>query len=737
MKPNYRVNFQPIQSCFRESVLIGDSITRELFNALEAKWGRPDNHEDGPAHSNLTFALQDGDTIDFIWDPYLNNTHLAALRNTKASPHAGVDQQYSPTSVVVGGGLWHARYLNESASILEKHLENLVASRRGLRPSEAIPIFLPLIQPYSASLDPERSATLTPERIRGLNEILVEVSSWSRYDVLEAVLVATQRYPSAYLDDGLHHTPIIAWMQLEVLAARMCPLSYDHTCCSKTEHQRGQLLVVTAASVTIVLIIVASLSTTAQLLPYQQPVRALVTIGAVVLYAFVTDRTIVFEKVTKLVDEQLFIAFVVLTLIAAVFTLRPTGAQSESWAADILPREQTDEWKGWMQVVILLYHYFGMSQVSWSYRLVRVLVAAYLFLTGYGHASYFLRTNDFSLRRVAPVLIRINILCCTLAFFMGTHYQFYYFPMLASIWFIVTWATVPRNAASAPVCTGLAILVSMAVTTFVHNFWLVDGFFALLYHIGMTSLDYKEFEFRVGLDLYAPYVGMILAITLALITENGIATHPDGANIRRLVCLIALLALALYLEFVTRLSSHDPATSKQVFNRYHPYISFIPILAYVALRNATPTLRRHYSCLLAWIGRHSLETFVLQHHIWLAADTHGILHLGLIDRDWDSDRSTKGSWRFWTEVFLVTVMFFWICSLTAKATAVLVDAVLGPKNAQDEKEGLIMQEPLLPGASRTWTWREQWVRYGDTSRLGMKLFAILGAMWLLNWSWPV
>jgi N-acetylneuraminate 9-O-acetyltransferase len=735
MKPNYRVNPQPIQSCFRESVLIGDSITRELFYALEAKCGRPGNHEDGPAHSNLTFALRDGDTIDFIWDPYLNRTNLGALRNAKAAPHAGVDQQYSPTSVVVGGGLWYARYLNLSAPTFETHVENLIHSRSNLRPSEAIPIFLPMIQPYSASLDPERNVTLTPERIRGLNEILVEVSSWSGYDVLNAVLVATQRYPSAYLEDGLHHDPIIAWMQLEVLTARMCPLSYDHTCCSKTEYQRGQLLVITAASIAVVLIAVASLSGHAQLMPHQQPLRAYITIGAVALYAFTADRTIIFEKVTKLVDEQLFVAFAVLAFIAAMFTLRPTGVQSEGWAADILPREQTDEWKGWMQIVILLYHYFGMSQVPWVYRLIRVLVAAYLFLTGYGHASYFLLTNDFSLRRVAAVLLRINLLCCTLAFFMGTHYQFYYFPMLASIWFVVTWATIPRNATGAPVWTGVAILVSMAFTTFFHSFWLVDGFFALLYHMGMTSLDYKEFEFRVGLDLYAPYAGMILATTLALIKEDGISVQTGRAHIRRIVWLAALFALALYLAFVKRLSSHDPATSKQVFNRSHPYISFVPILAYVALRNATPSMRRTYSTLLAWVGRHSLETFVLQYHIWLAADTHGILHLGLVDRNWDTDRSTKGSWRFWTEVLLITVVFFWVCSVTARATAVLVDAVLGPRNVEGEKEGLVLQELMARGPSRTW--RDHWVRYGDTSWLGLKLLAILAAMWLLNWCWPV
>ena len=44
---------------------------------------------------------------------------------------------------------------------------------------------------------------------------------------------------------------------------------------------------------------------------------------------------------------------------------------------------------GWMQLVILIYHMTGASQVVPLYMQMRVLVSSYLFLTGFGHLSFF------------------------------------------------------------------------------------------------------------------------------------------------------------------------------------------------------------------------------------------------------------------------------------------------------------------------------------------------------------
>ena len=44
---------------------------------------------------------------------------------------------------------------------------------------------------------------------------------------------------------------------------------------------------------------------------------------------------------------------------------------------DVLNREQTEEWKGWMQFMFLLYHYFNAEEVYNSIRVCEGKTAAF------------------------------------------------------------------------------------------------------------------------------------------------------------------------------------------------------------------------------------------------------------------------------------------------------------------------------------------------------------------------
>ena len=53
------------------------------------------------------------------------------------------------------------------------------------------------------------------------------------------------------------------------------------------------------------------------------------------------------------------------------------------------------------------------------------------------------------------------------------------------------------------------------------------------------------------------------------------------------------------------------------YNMWHPFTSFIPIVCYVILRNCTEQLRSKYLHVFTYMGRVTLETYVLQFHIWM------------------------------------------------------------------------------------------------------------------------
>lgn len=48
-------------------------------------------------------------------------------------------------------------------------------------------------------------------------------------------------------------------------------------------------------------------------------------------------------------------------------------------------------------------------------------------------------------------------------------------------------------------------------------------------------------------------------------------------------------------------------SNKEECNGIHAYISFIPIVSYITLRNMSGLLRSRYSIFFAWFGKISLE----------------------------------------------------------------------------------------------------------------------------------
>lgn len=481
-------------------------------------------------------------------------------------------------------------------------------------------------------------------------------------------------------------------------------------------------------------------------LPSNPVISALFVFGIAVVYCFYADRTQVFNKFHKQFFSSEYFWLSAVSLVLGLFSIRNSSTTSAD--QPFLSRDQTNEWKGWMQFAILIYHYTGASAQPKIYGFIRVIVAAYLFMTGFGHTVYFIKTKDYSFKRVVGVLIRLNLLSCVLPFMMGTNYLFYYFAPLCSYWFLIVYGTMRAgekyNSNTKFLLTKI-LLAAILSAVLTHFPGLLEAIFNVLGFISRTEWDVTEWRFRVSLDMWIVFVGMLVAIAFAKVNEGSYASAPWWGPAKRYAIIGSVIALPLFFLFeMTR-------ENKYVYNAYHPYISFIPILSFIALRNATPQLRNAHSKIFAWLGKISLETFTLQYHIWMAADTKGLLDLGVF------------GWTGRGQNFIFsTVLFIYASYRVANATGVLTRWIIGlpvesassasqqaglPTSRDGDKEiGVDEEVPLSlrdsGEGSLSGAMGEREVGYaGDEGRskywgnLKFRMAVILAIMWFLSLVW--
>lgn len=219
-------------------------------------------------------------------------------------------------------------------------------------------------------------------------------------------------------------------------------------------------------------------------------------------------------------------------------------------------------------------------------------------------------------------MIRLNIFTLVLAYTMNTDYISYYFAPLVSMWFLIIYATMAIGSQfneRTPVLI-TKILVSMAlIKYFMSQPWLLESLFEFLDRICRIKWSAREWAFRVNLDLWIVYFGMFVSIATIKLREHRLTDHhhwPLAVNIS-----IGMSCLVMVWFFAFELWQEN----KFVYNTWHPYVSFLPIAAFVVLRNANSILRSASSRAFAFIGACSLETFIIQYHFWLAGDTKGVL----------------------------------------------------------------------------------------------------------------
>jgi hypothetical protein len=774
---------EDIKDCLagRRLVFIGDSTTRQVFWATAEKLNSESSRnrttevfESDRKHTDLEI-VSDEVTLKFIWDPWLNSSALdreLQLFNVKSSP-----RDTSAASILLGApGLWYARsdqdnFMKNFRDAVDRVIpymdhvpQNLsmpdtFASRKS---SPNLLLLAPIQVPRYESLSSQREETITPDKIDQMNDYLQQSSAYSNADIVWSYSRMTSASSYEYQTDGLHVIENVAARKADVLLNLRCndkaairALPFDRTCCSDygrpTDIQLAILLISLVVAPTIFILRSKHIFHLGRLFPLEV-LRAMTVLGLVICLCFFADRTQLFEKSHKQFQATQFLITSLATALIGLVSMRRSAEPLQNHKSlstpvtEILCRDQTNEWKGWMQAFILIYHYNHGSQDLEIYKIVRLLVGSYLFLTGFGHSLYFLQRQDYSLRRVSSVLIRLNLLSCVLPYMMATDYLFYYFAPLVSFWFLVVYTTL-RVGHETNTNLGFLfgkLLFACALTTtliMIPGFW--DSIFSLLEYTCRIKWNSQEWRFRISLDMYIVYVGMVVAILThhssriqrgSLLPVSWIDRQLASIIARPALCkisttLASCLLACVYLVFQAQLST------KVQYNMWQPYISFIPILVFIRFRNSLQVFRNYHSVIFACLGRCSLETFVLQYHIWLAADTRGLLRIGL--------------WNEWFESTILTIVFLWISHCVSSTTQTLTAWMVGaPKKpmmwihsynlASVEAEEFALDKAASPRRSpniEDGNSSEKHTGIIDALDLKWRLVLIVSSLWICNMVW--
>jgi N-acetylneuraminate 9-O-acetyltransferase len=805
---------EDIKKCAEDKrlVFVGDSTTRQIFWATAKKLNKGGAKKDmelaekNNKHTDLTFS-HEGVDLEFVWDPYMNTTRLQdelATYKTGLVMDGSQDGHNKDTAIIlIGGGLWHARHVEEKALETYKNAVDAIVpyiDHRGLafprvtmvnppnlrKGSGNLLLFTPVQVPDYHRLSPSRAATILPEKVASMNDYLLELSSRHGLEVLWSYSLMTWKHKAAYEESGLHVVENVAERRADVLLNMRCnseanvkEYPHNRTCCAAYpspgwEQIVGLVFALVVMPATLLLTYLRYRRTRVgakrgfqhvSFAKSHELVFALFVFSSAICYCYYADRSWLFEKTQKVFWRRSFLTLCGLSFATGAASVRLTttrppassSSQAKSLQQDqpFLSREQTDEWKGWMQCVVLIYHYLGASKVLWIYEIIRLMVAAYLFMTGFGHGAYFYKTDDYSLRRVASVLIRLNLLACVLPYAMRTDYLFYYFAPLVSFWFVIIYFTMrlghSRNG-NIFFLVGKMTLSATLTTSFIKIPGLLEALFKFLEITCRIKWDVKEWRFRVFLDMYIVYIGLLVGVIYVQLTSTSLTLSKNRFTslvrtyfhpLQVLAVVASLAILPNYFLLVHR--SHD----KYDYNWWQPYISSLPIISYIILRNSNRMFRNIHSRVFAWLGRCSLETFTLQFHIWLGADTKGLLSLGLFSGNGDR----KGQW---IEFIIITAIFLWTSWWVGNATNTLTNWIVDPRKkpsgvqspsghlrtkseitqvlpSPNKSEAGVQALGDSPGSEKKCRWVGALKAGQCDERLEVRLVFMLVGMWALNW----
>lgn len=333
----------------------------------------------------------------------------------------------------------------------------------------------------------------------------------------------------------------------------------------------------------------------------------------VLALTYICEKHWIFEHSGKDYSRDLFMFVLIIFFAYGFYTWKPITDLS------LLSREQTEEWKGWMQFIFLLYHYFHAEEV---YNSVRVMITCYVWMTGFGNFSFFYMKQDFGWLRVVQMLWRLNFSVLLLMWTHGNTWILYYICPMHTFYFLMVYVTMFLYSSTNHSKWGIRLKL-MVVGVIIYIIWDINGgiFDFIFAWLGTDSVvganrgSVWEYYFRTSLDHWSSFLGMIFALNFPLAEQYFV--KAKGWPL--VFAALAMGAVTIWWFFQHYMQD------KMAYNLTHSYFAIIPLISYIFFRNITPTVRSGVSMSMHDLGKTTLETYLLQHHIWLTSNAKTLL----------------------------------------------------------------------------------------------------------------
>jgi uncharacterized integral membrane protein len=177
-------------------------------------------------------------------------------------------------------------------------------------------------------------------------------------------------------------------------------------------------------------------------------------------------------------------------------------------------------------------------------------------------------------------------------------------------------------------------LASQLKSKFGYGYWKANGiavFVALLVHVIfyetplVDSLKFfsNEYHFRFQADKYSAWVGILSGMFWKRFKSYMQWCYAQQQEAVQMLAMWLQRFAGIFLLFMWYYA-FGYMTDKFIYNPLHPYIFWMPVAGWLMVRNSSKYLCELHSEALEFFGRITLETYVLQFHVFMCRNVQHI-----------------------------------------------------------------------------------------------------------------